>query len=480
MKVSQLIKLVLLVSTVDITKNTPRRNVELPFATKTPYNNRLLPSLEDDALPWALDHVPSDLKPVLIDATLRHGTRFPSEKNVNIWRSAVSKFQQHLEKDGTYISPQLGSALKDWVLDKWFHKNRSYLLSSVGWEEHVSLGFKYYDMMPKLWQAIFENNKGNLHVLSSSKVRSLASARAFVTSMQHAVKESSRDTNNTSLHFDEEMVSDRRVGINNETLYGSITVKVNDKIVRYFDYCPKYSHNVDNNITAGEEFGNFLKSNTFKELRILRQVPHLSGKEVYQLYQICTFETAVYGKSAWCELFSKDDLLVLEYASDLKHYYKTGRGYAINYEQACILLDDVISHIRARAADSPKAVLRFGHAETLIPLTILLGFNHQHTPLTASNYEDNKKRPFRTGKISPFAGNIAIVLYESTKNGSLYISWVLNELIMKPFGLDCHICPFHTDSAAWKAVEKALKNTDCNAACRLDKELGEKSVKDEL
>ena len=37
---------------------------------------------------------------------------------------------------------------------------------------------------------------------------------------------------------------------------------------------------------------------------------------------------------------------VLEYAEDLKTYYKQGYGFQLNYKQACPLLQDLITRIR--------------------------------------------------------------------------------------------------------------------------------------
>jgi len=49
---------------------------------------------------------------------------------------------------------------------------------------------------------------------------------------------------------------------------------------------------------------------------------------------------------------------VLEYASDLRHFYVTGYGYPINYQLSCRLLLDVI-----RKFDDAKNAITSGYVK---------------------------------------------------------------------------------------------------------------------
>jgi len=72
----------------------------------------------------------------------------------------------------------------------------------------------------------------------------------------------------------------------------------------------------------------------------------------------------------------------------LKHYYKTGYGYALNYRSATPLLDDMVGLIRDMVKNpdaKPRADLYFGHAETAVPLMALLGL-FDGAPLTADSF----------------------------------------------------------------------------------------------
>jgi multiple inositol-polyphosphate phosphatase/2,3-bisphosphoglycerate 3-phosphatase len=66
------------------------------------------------------------------------------------------------------------------------------------------------------------------------------------------------------------------------------------------------------------------------------------------MYDMCRFEKAweVNRFSTWCAVFSKQELKILEYLQDLKHFYYTGPGREINKKLGCPLLKDMFSHFR--------------------------------------------------------------------------------------------------------------------------------------
>ena len=87
------------------------------------------------------------------------------------------------------------------------------------------------------------------------------------------------------------------------------------------------------------------------------------------MYTMCSFDKAWRPKelSPWCAVFSRDDLevtnhinlknngtmnlsfnaiQVLEYREDLEYFYEDGYGFSVNYEQACVPLNDVFKIFR--------------------------------------------------------------------------------------------------------------------------------------
>ena len=66
----------------------------------------------------------------------------------------------------------------------------------------------------------------------------------------------------------------------------------------------------------------------------------------------------------------------------------SGAGVDITWQRSIPLLNAVLSSFVSATSDpqSPGALLRFAHAETLVPLTAFLGLFLDKQPLTASNY----------------------------------------------------------------------------------------------
>ncbi|ELU06862.1 hypothetical protein CAPTEDRAFT_228544 [Capitella teleta] len=75
---------------------------------------------------------------------------------------------------------------------------------------------------------------------------------------------------------------------------------------------------------------------------------------------------------------------------------------------------------------SRKGVFSFAHAETLLPFISLLGLFRDDLPLTADSLHDNRR--FKTSVISPFAANIALVLYSCDLSQQPHGNTVYDEL----------------------------------------------------
>ena len=96
----------------------------------------------------------------------------------------------------------------------------------------------------------------------------------------------------------------------------------------------------------------------------------------------------------------------------------------------------------------PNLSIRFAHAETLIPLVCALGLYRDKEPLLPSNYEckqchcdfcyyiklililitAQKKRLFRVADLSPFGGNVALVVYKC-QSGEFKILYTQNGVL---------------------------------------------------
>ncbi|KAJ3078508.1 PHOsphatase, partial [Quaeritorhiza haematococci] len=141
----------------------------------------------------------------------------------------------------------------------------------------------------------------------------------------------------------------------------------------------------------------------------------LHHENVTTLFKACSFEANLFKRtSTWCSMFSKEDILKLEYYEDMHHYWLLGYGQELNLKVACALVTDVVKEMRelVEGTSQVKGWFRFGHSETNIFLMSLLGlFRDDHHLYANSTHEEIASRKFRMSSVSPMAGNIFFELY---------------------------------------------------------------------
>ncbi|XP_013406197.1 multiple inositol polyphosphate phosphatase 1 [Lingula anatina] len=352
------------------------------FSSKTAYENllkyRRTANIKDG---FVFPPRPMKCQPIQLNVVLRHGTRHPSVKDIQKMQACTTKVV------GNVINADFVH-LNNWKSS--FPLSHEKQLVDVGRREHEDLAVKYSTAFPELI-----SDFSRVKIVSSRISRSLESAQSFINKIA-GVGETPK-------------------------------ININDHIMRFFEYCQNYLDRVDHNKSANSEMKKFKNGPEMKQLATslgeklsLQNNIQLNGDDLMGLFRICAYEVAFYGFSHWCDVLNLEDLHVLDYLDDLKQYWKKSYGYVVNYAQSCPLLADII-HTLDSAADSkeghPKAVFQFGHAETIFPLFCLLGLFKDEVPLRADNFRVHRNRKFRSSVISPFAGNIAFVLYHCDKEG---------------------------------------------------------------
>jgi multiple inositol-polyphosphate phosphatase / 2,3-bisphosphoglycerate 3-phosphatase len=204
-----------------------------------------------------------------------------------------------------------------------------------------------------------------------------------------------------------------------------------DRELRFFKVCPRYEKLlVDDKAALAKQQKLFLARRGKEMARSI--VTEIFGSDAgnngtrgawldetvaSDMWRACAFEASIHGDiSRFCSLFTNETALDFEFADDLHTYYTKGWGTKLSYEIACPLLKTIFDGLQnswtAKGDDlQPAAVMRFAHAETILPFTALLGVYRDATPLLASwTQEQRQSRQWRTSVISPFAGNYAFVL----------------------------------------------------------------------
>ncbi|GAB1302326.1 Multiple inositol polyphosphate phosphatase 1 [Apodemus speciosus] len=362
------------------------------FGTKTRY---------EDVNPWQqVDPVAPRRDPELLAGTctpvqlvalIRHGTRYPTTKQIRKLRQLQGLLQTRGSGDG---GSRVAAALSEWPL--WYDDWMDGQLVEKGRQDMRQLALRLAALFPDLFS---RENYSRLRLVTSSKHRCVDSSAAFLQGLwQH---------HHPGLPPPD--VSDMECD----------PPRINDKLMRFFDHCEKFLTDVERNATA------LYHVEAFK-----------TGPEMQKVLKKVAAALQVPVNS-----LNADLIQVLEYLNDLKQYWKRSYGYTINSRSSCSLFQDIFLHLdkaveqkqRSQPVSSP-VILQFGHAETLLPLLSLMGYFKDKEPLTAYNFEEQVHRKFRSGRIVPYASNLIFVLYHcedaQTPEERFQIQMLLNEKVL--------------------------------------------------
>ena len=356
------------------------------FSSKTRYNQRKRNTAFE---------APKNCEPLHISMVLRHGTRYPSLNDVG----KIDKMLKVLENTLNASSVQIGD-LQLSLKNPFSHTNDK-LLAAVGEEEMYNIAKELLRRFPSLLSHPYEPHKFDF--ISTGTTRASQSAMAFAFGLFEG-----RGQLGAS-RFQPVAILSRAID--------------SDPLLRFFDLCPKYLTRVAENKTALHEYKTFKHGEEMRN--VLQKVSNklnidsadLSEEFIVGMYTACTFEVAIHDReNTWCELFDEEDLLVLDYMSDLKHYWKRGYGYQITYKISCPLLERIITSLKNATElsmeDRMHGTFMFAHAETLQPLYALLDLFKDQEKLRADNFLKQLDRNYKISYIAPFGANIAFVLYK--------------------------------------------------------------------
>ncbi|TNM99304.1 hypothetical protein fugu_012337 [Takifugu bimaculatus] len=163
----------------------------------------------------------------------------------------------------------------------------------------------------------------------------------------------------------------------------------------------------------------------------------------------------------------------MEYANDLKQFWKRGYGHDINSKSSCILFHDLFSRLEKAVSDhksgqkvTEAVTVQVGHAETLLPLLTLLGFFKDNNRMTSVNYAAQTRRSFRTSLIVPYAANLVLVLYDCG-NDDLRLQPLLNEKRVDFPGLTNQKASMPRFQDVKELYRELLQGCDFESECQL-------------
>ncbi|DBA05001.1 TPA: hypothetical protein N0F65_007003 [Lagenidium giganteum] len=364
--------------------------------------------------------------PIQLNFVVRHGTRFPTIKDIKRISATHTKIY-------TLQSPPETSWVARWMSP--FDPARAGWLAEAGTNELIAIGQRLRQRYGQQLQGHFEKSKFIFE--HTWKPRTQQSAMAFAYGFFGSVQ---------PVHYETDPIGQ-------------------DHELRFFDNCPAFDVRIENNKSATVEHARY-RTSAQMQRSLERFRAYVGGPRKHELdqrdleaaYAGCAFDYATQGllTDEWCSLFDEEMLRTMDYFHDLKHFYKKSHGHALAYEIASPLLQDMFQSMKQRVARTSdvEGHFRFAHAETILPLASLLNLSdfdrHVNSRdghfLASTPLEVAERRVFKGAVLAPFAANIGFVLYECLREGQRMPGYgaklLLNERVVRlPECNELHICP---------------------------------------
>lgn len=342
---------------------------------------------------------PDSLTAVFINHVGRHGARFPSSAaNCMRLRRALTT----ADSLGT-ISP-IGRQLMR-LTDQVIALSRGQwgALDSLGMAEQNAIATRMIRNYPELFGA-----GATVDALSSYSPRAMMSMYCFTHRLDR---------------------------MNNETEFRTVTGRATSPLMRPFDTDKDYIDFRDNK--AWEPTYTEYFESTCPTTAIMRALgaryPFADAADVRDLafaeWAVVAGCSAMSVEVDPLIYFSLEELNALWSCFNLRQYlrYSASTVSTVPAEIASALLSDLIKTTDAfidGTAPGTVVRLRFGHAETLMPLLSLMRLRGCYY---LTNYFDTVALHWRDFDIVPMAANLQLVLFRARKSGKYYIKAMLNE-----------------------------------------------------
>nr|XP_034824315.1 multiple inositol polyphosphate phosphatase 1-like [Maniola hyperantus] len=331
-------------------------------------------------------------EPVSIWGIYRHGKRKPSTFFSDKMKAALpikNLIVDSYKKGHSSLCAQDVENLQNWEYNSKFFDGKPDV-TEEGRKEMIGLGKRLKEAFPEL---LHDLPKGSYTFRSAKGIWIEKSIDSFVSNL-----------------------SNQKLVIE--------AAKTGMDVMSPYATCGFYQNKVQHNPDIYAESEKYLRSSEFLATkdRIQRRSGielSLTEENITALYDLCRYTwSAVDCKiSPWCALFTKDDLEVLEYAQDLRHYYRNSYGTAVNEVFGKVPLGDLFTSFENVSKGGGKKIVAYvTHATMLDQIYTTLGLFKDSKPLTGAHRDRDRK--FRTSKISVFSANLVAVLNRCVKKGS--------------------------------------------------------------
>ncbi|XP_063544383.1 multiple inositol polyphosphate phosphatase 1-like [Cydia strobilella] len=382
---------------------------------------------------------PESCEAVSIWTLHRHGNRNPGSSAGNAQKRLVDAIQgqiiQAFEEGRSQLCAQDIEAFRKWSFNDTILEASNYL-TDTGYVELFDTAKRLRLRYPHLMQGAPED----YYLRPSNTQRTVASVVGFVHGFT--------DETNLNITFDGPFER--------------------DLIIRPYQNCERYQQLARSDALLEEQLEEYEKTAEYVAVQKAVQerlgiTYQLSASDVYTLYQICCYHRTWTPtlQDAWCAAFSDQDLVVLEYRQDVRHYYKSGYGSWVNPRLAGPLLKDLRERMQAAAREEGhKLVSYFSHNAMMEMTFVALGLFRDAAPVLGARRDP--AREWRTSLIGAFSTNMIVVLNRCTESGTQThrVQFFINE---KP----TELCP--PAGCSWRQFEELMQDFDDNLEfCSLD------------
>lgn len=344
---------------------------------------------------------PDTLMPVYLSHVGRHGSRYPaSSATANLMRRTL----MHADSIGT-ITP-LGRqllAVTDSVIAA--STNRWGALDQLGMDEQRAIASRMFERFPELF------TNGTVNALSSYSPRSMMSMFSFVHQLDR---------------------------LNNKLEFNTSTGRCNSQLMRPFDIDPDYLDFRKNNRWQPPYDEYFAETCPITAItRVLgRDYPFESTDNARNLaineYYLIAGLPAMQMPSMMSVFFTDDEANRLWSCFNLRQYLQRTATTvsSVPADIAAALVLNIVNDADNALDGTNNAVvnLRFGHAETVMPLVSLLGLPGCSY---LTNYFDTVANNWQDFNVVPMAANVQFIFFKAP-SGRIYVRTDLNE---KPVAL---------------------------------------------
>lgn len=223
-----------------------------------------------------------------------------------------------------------------------------------------------------------------------------------------------------------------------------------------------------------------------------------TGEEVYEMMQMCAYETVALGYSKFCDLFTEEEWEGFNYALDLTFWYDSAFGSPVARVQGVGYLQELVARLThtpiASHNTSTNATLHtpetfpLDHAlyvdatHEVVVLNIITALNLSTLaasgPLPADHIP--KDRSFRSADLAPFATNMQFQLLSCASTPEPQIRIIINDGVVPLHGI--RTCPYDDKHgmcplpAFIEAQQETIRGTDWAWGCHGDWELPQGSA----